>query len=164
MNQMQLQTVWISVVGAGIVVAYALLAAVQILVLNPLAATPGLTLGQIRSQMSSAQESLHPTFVLSFLGVGVVLATGIALLSIVRRAHPVVPAGAFLYLLMFGAPGYFVASFGAGMALADTFGISGGDYSPWARPLYAVSALAGLVLIIGVVVGAIRRRPTAATR
>ncbi|MEV8249586.1 hypothetical protein AB0O87_01515 [Microbacterium sp. NPDC076768] len=50
------------------------------------------------------------------------------------------------------------------MALADTFGISGGDYSPWAWPLYAVSALAGLVLIIGVVVGAIRRRPTAATR
>lgn len=64
----------------------------------------------------------------------------------------------FLALLMLGAVGYFVASFGAGMALADTFGISGADYSPWARPLYVVSALAAVAIVVGGAVAVARSR------
>ena len=54
---------------------------------------------------------------------------------------------AYLVLLTFGAPAYFMASFGAGMGLADTYGISGADYSPWARPLYLVSLLSLLAAL-----------------
>lgn len=67
----------IAALGTLAVVAYAALAAVQILVLNPLAAVPGRT----------------------------------------------------------------------GMALADSFGISGGDHAPWALPLYIASALALVALV-----------------
>lgn len=41
-----------------------------------------------------------------------------------------------------------MASFGPGMALADTFLISGGNHSLWYLPLYAVSALAFVAVII----------------
>ncbi|QNA93729.1 MULTISPECIES: hypothetical protein [unclassified Microbacterium] len=152
-------TLWISIVGVLAVVAYATLAAVQILVLNPLAAAPGLTLAQIRFEMSEAGESLMPMPAFAILGIGVALAVGLALFAVLTRAHPLVVATGFLVLLMLGAIGYFVASFGAGMALADTFGIGGADYSPWARPLYVVSALAAIALFVGAIVTAARRRP-----
>ncbi len=41
---MRMQTLWISIVGVLAVTIYAALAAVQILVLNPLAAAPGRSL------------------------------------------------------------------------------------------------------------------------
>ena len=52
--------------------------------------------------------------------------------------------------LVAASPAYFMASFGPGMALADTYGIGGGDHSPWAWPIYVVSALAsaGLVAVV----------------
>ncbi|MFK3677769.1 hypothetical protein ACI2IP_08555 [Microbacterium sp. NPDC090218] len=163
MTRMQRRTLWISIAGVLAVTAYAALAAVQILVLNPLAAAPGLTLDEIRFEMSGAGESLGQGAVFFILGIGVASAVAVAVISILRRADPVVPAMTFLALLMFGAPGYFAASFGAGMGLADTFGISGADYSPWARPLYVVSALAAVSIVVGTIVTMMRRRPAAAT-
>ncbi|WP_236610924.1 hypothetical protein [Microbacterium sp. UCD-TDU] len=109
---MRMQTLWISIVGVLAVTIYAALAAVQILVLNPLAAA----------------------------------------------ARPLIPAMGFLVLLTLGAGGYFIASFGAGMGLADAFGIGGGDYSPWARPLYAASALSAVALVVVGVMAAVRPR------
>lgn len=161
MKRMPRHTLWISIAGVVAVTAYAALAAVQILVLNPLAAAPGLSLEQIRTEMTSANEDPAPVRSVVILGVGVVLAVGVAVVSIVARAPAVVPAMAFLALLMFGAVGYFVASFSSGMALADTFGISGADSSPWARPLYAVSVLAALSIIV-VGIAAARRGSAAA--
>ena len=163
MNRMQRRTLWISIVGVLLVTAYAALAAVQILVLNTLAAAPGLTLDEIGSAMSDAGEGLGEGAVFAILGIGVALALATAVVCIARRAHPVVPAMTFLALLMCGTIGYFVASFGAGMALADTFGISGGDYSPWAQPLYAISVLAALALVVGAIATAARRRPSVAS-
>jgi hypothetical protein len=64
-------------------------------------------------------------------------------------------------MIVLGTPAYFFASFGPGMSLADTYPISGGDHSPWARPLYAASALA-LLALVGVVVGGLRRPTTGA--
>lgn len=162
MNRTRRQALWISIVGVLAVAAYAALAAVQILVLNPLAAAPGLTLDEIRSEMSSAGEDLGQGTVFFILGIGVALAVAVAIVSMVGRADPAVTAMVFLALLMLGALGYFAASFGAGMGLADTFGIGGADYSPWARPLYAVSALAAAAIVIVAVVTVARRRPQAA--
>ncbi|PKQ36133.1 MAG: hypothetical protein CVT61_02565 [Actinobacteria bacterium HGW-Actinobacteria-11] len=158
MTRIQRRTLWISIVGVLAVLAYAVLAALQILVLNPLAAAPGLTLDEIRFAMAEAGENLGQGAVFSVLGIGVALAVAVAVVSVVRRADPVVPAMTFLALLMLGAVGYFVASFGAGMALADTFGISGADYSPWARPLYVVSALAAVAIVVGGAMAVMRSR------
>lgn len=157
-------TLWISIAGVLAVTAYAALAAVQILVLNPLAAAPGgLSLYEVRAAMSNAGESLMPQTVLGILGAGVCLGTGTAVVCVVTRAHPIVPAMTFLAVLMGGAPAYFVASFGPGMGLADTFGISGADASPWALPLYAVSALAAVGVLIGAALTSRRRGPSPAT-
>ena len=59
-----------------------------------------------------------------------------------------------LALLVLGAPAYVVASFPAGMSLADTYGISGGDHSPWASPLFATSLAA---LLLGIALAAMLR-------
>lgn len=164
MRPLRPATVWTSIAGAIVVTAYAALAATQILVLNPLAAAPGRSLDEIHVALSTAGESLMPGAVFFVLGIGVALAVGLAVVAILGRARPEPVAAVFLALLMLGAPGYFIASFGAGMSLADTFGIGGADYSPWARPLYAVSAISAVVLVAGALVGAIRRGsgPTAA--
>lgn len=60
-----------------------------------------------------------------------------------------------------GAPGYFWASFDIGMGMADTFQINGGDYSPWAGPLYALS-FAALIALIAVGASVLLRRRTPA--
>lgn len=138
---------------------YAALAAVQILILNPLAAVPGRTLVEIEAEMSSRGEDIGEAAVLIILGIGVALAVAVALVSIGMRWRPLSTASAFLALLVLGTPAYFLASFGPGMALADAFAISGADASPWALPLYAVSllAVAGLVVsVVSAVVGAAR--------
>jgi len=162
MNRMRRQTLGISIMGVLAVTAYAAFAAVQILVLNPLAAAPGLTLDEIDSEMANAGESLSKGAMFFILGIGVVLAVVVAVVSIGAGTHPLVPTIGFLVLLMLGTIGYFAASFGAGMALADTFGISGADYSPWARPLYAVSALSAVALVVVGIVRAVRQRPARA--
>ncbi|MCZ0710004.1 hypothetical protein OYT00_08340 [Microbacterium paraoxydans] len=157
-------TLWICVAGVLAVTAYAALAAVQILVLNPLAAAPGgLSLDEVRAAMSNAGESLMPQTVLGILGAGVCLGVGTAVVCLLTRAPAVVAGMTFLVLLMGGAPAYFVASFGPGMGLADTFGISGADASPWALPLYAVSALSAVGVLVGAAVTSRRRGPSPPT-
>lgn len=163
MKRMPRHTLWISIAGVLVVTAYAALAAVQILVLNPLAAAPGLTLEGIRAEMAAVNESLGHEVVFFVLGIGVALAVGVAVVSIVAKAPPIVPGMAFLAVLMFGAFAYFAASFGAGMGLADTFGISGADHSPWARPLYAISVLAAVSIIVGGIATARRSRASTAS-
>lgn len=150
MRRMPRHTLWISIAGVAVVTAYAVLAAVQILVLNPLAAAPGMSLAEIRAAMAAVDEDPGDIRALVILGIGVVLAVGVAAVSLLTLAPPIVPGLSMLALLMFGPFAYFVASFSAGMALADTFGISGADRSPWALPLVGVSAVAAvLVLVIG---------------
>ncbi|TFC73558.1 hypothetical protein E3O45_11715 [Cryobacterium sp. TMS1-20-1] len=135
--------------GFAAVAAYAIVGALQILVWNPLAAVPGATLGQIRAEMARADESLTANWVLAWGGIGIVLATVVLLVTIVRmnsRVEPVVAA--YLVLLIFAAPGHFFAGFGPGMSLADTFLVSGADHAPWGMLLYVVSAASLLALIV----------------
>ena len=112
--------------------------------------------------MSDAGEALGRPMVLGILGAGVVFAIGVAAVAIGRGAHPIVTAMCFLAVLAGGTPAYFVASFGPGMALADTFMISGADASHWSLVLYLTSVLSLLVVLIGAVVAARRADPALA--
>lgn len=132
----------VSAIGVASVALYAALAAVQILALNPLAAVPGRTLSEIRGDMSDAGETMNVGMVLGILLVGVGIALVVAAIVIRIAAPARFAALLFLIVLALGTPAYFMASFGPGMSLADTYGIGGADHSPWALPLYAVSLLA----------------------
>lgn len=137
---------------AGVVatVCYAAWAAWQILVLNPLAAAPGRTLPEIQAELARYNESLGEVAVAVILGAGVVIALGLA--KVHWNGNTRWTAASYLLLLALGTPAYWVASFGAGMALADTFGIGGADHSPWALPLYAVSAVTAVGFVLVAVV------------
>ncbi|SFS17085.1 hypothetical protein SAMN04487846_3445 [Microbacterium sp. cf046] len=138
----------ISAAGTVLVTAYAALAALQILVLNPLAAAPGIDLNQIHADMAAVGESLNAPVAVGVLGLGIGLAILLFVLIAVRRDVTRTAAMfGYLVLLAFGAPAYFIASFGAGMGLADTYMIGGADYSPWALPLYLTSLLALLAAL-----------------
>ncbi|MGX1792545.1 hypothetical protein ACWIDW_06335 [Microbacterium sp. NPDC055312] len=135
-------------VGVIAVIVYAALAALQILVLNPVAAVPGSSLAAIYAEMDAAGETMPVTMPLLILGFGVAAAIVVAVLSIRSRLEPAHSALLFLLLLVLGAPGYFVASFGPGMNLADTFMIGGGDYSRWSLVLFAVSLAAAAAAVM----------------
>ena len=157
------QTVSIAIVGVLAVTAYAALAAVQILVWTPLAAAPGLTLDQVGVELSAAGETFDPRVTLSILGIGVVLALALAVVVTTARAVPLIAAAGFLSLLVLGAPGFFVASFGPGMALADTFMISASVSLPGVRAFYLTSAVAAVLLVLGGVVSVVRARSVPAS-
>ena len=139
----------VAVLGTVLVFLYATLAAVQILVLNPLAVAPGTSLEQIHADLAQAGESLGTPFVLAFLSLGPALSV---LLMFLLARQPRVGARAtgigYAVLLAFGAPASFIASFGPGMALADTYLTSGADHSGWSSVLYGVSALALAVAVV----------------
>lgn len=141
--------VGVGVAGTIAVTAYAAWAVIHVLVLNPLAAVSGATLDQIYAEVAAVGESLSEPLVFLVMAVGPVLAV-VWLVRAVRRqdSRPLGVAVSYLVLLMLGALAYFVASFGARMALADTYAISGGDHSPWAGPLYLTSGLALLGLLV----------------
>ncbi|TQK18793.1 hypothetical protein FBY40_1282 [Microbacterium sp. SLBN-154] len=136
-------TLAISIIGTVVVTLYAAWAYIHIIVLNPLAAVPGLPLEEIWRQTELSQGSIDRFVVPAILAVGPVLALILLVLGqILLRNEPEWVVVGYLGILVLGAPAEFVASFSPGMNLADTFAISGADYSPWAAPLMATSALA----------------------
>ncbi|WP_294981511.1 hypothetical protein [uncultured Microbacterium sp.] len=144
--------------GTAVVAVYAAWAAIHILIVNPLAAMPGHTVGEIHDTMTAAKQWSGPLRVYITLAIGPVLAIA-ALIITVRRSDLSVASivSVYLTLIVLGAPGYFWASFDIGMGMADTFQINGGDYSPWAAPLYALS-FATLVALIAVGASDLLRR------
>ncbi|MGF9648885.1 hypothetical protein AAIH32_12970 [Pseudarthrobacter oxydans] len=127
--------------------AYSVVGAYQILVWNPLAAVPGATLHEIYAAMDRANESLSAPTVFVWAGMGTLLAVAVLIAtlrqSISRKAAVVL----YLLLLVMGAPTHMMASFPAGMGIADAFAISGGDHAPWGAALYTVSVVAFLALV-----------------
>lgn len=109
--------------------AYALLAAVQILVWNPLAAVPGVGLDQIFAEVAAAGESMGAGMVIAFLAVGPLAALAL-LVGVGRRPdrRACVVGILFLVLLALGTPAHFWANFGPAVALADTYFVSGRDH------------------------------------
>ena len=139
-----------SIVGFLLVVAYSIAGGLQILVWNPLAAAPGATLEEIRADMAQANESLAAPLVISWVIIGVVLATTVLIGGLMQRISAKGAALLSLLLLVLAAPSHWFVAFPAGMGIADTFAAHGGDHAPWGTVLYAVSAvaLAALVLIL----------------
>jgi hypothetical protein len=133
----------VCLVGSVVIIAYAVLALIQILVLNPQAAVPGMSLDEIWQEVFRSQGIADPFVVTLVLALGPLLAIGLTVCAMVwLRRRPWVVVACFLALLVLGTPAYVVASFSPGMNLADTFGIDGADYSPWAEPLFVTSAIA----------------------
>ena len=135
-------------VGTALVVAYALVGSLQVLVWNPLAAVPGLTLPEIHAELDRVGQSFSATRVILWAVLGVSVATLLAA-STLRPNGLALSHVAFAYslLLVGGAPSLFCVAFLPGMQLADGFGTAGGDHSPWARPLFSTSFLAMIVAI-----------------
>ncbi|WP_069386496.1 hypothetical protein [Cellulosimicrobium cellulans] len=140
-------------VGLVAVLGYALVGALQTLVWNPLAAVPGATLGEIHAELAQADESLSAPLVLGWALVGTLLAAAVLRAawqgSVVRVLEVVVLD---LLILVAAVPSHWFASFPAGMGIADAFGTTGAQHAPWGMVLYAVSAVALLVLVAGLLV------------
>ena len=162
MSDQRCATVTVTIVGALAVIAYAVWGALHILVVNPLAAVPDSTLGGIYAAMEAAGESFSIGAVIGILAIGPALAIAAAVVCIANRVPSIVAASGPLALLVLGAPGYFIASFAPGMALADSFMISGGSHSPGDQPLYAVSAVTAIGVIALAIAAAVRARPAGA--
>lgn len=142
-------------VGFGLIACYAVVGALQILVWNPLAAVPGSTLTEIRAQLAGVNESTGTALVVVWAATGILLGAGVLVAALRRNISAVGATRLPLAIIVLGAPSMMIASFPAGMGLADTFGISGGDHAPWGALLYLVSAVA-LILLAFVLV---RARP-----
>ncbi|KQR86451.1 hypothetical protein [Microbacterium sp. Leaf179] len=161
----RLPTLIAALSGVVAVCAYAGVALLQILVWNPEAARPGLTAAQVWAEVGAANQGPPGAFVVGVIAIGPLFALVLALLFVLTGAGVWSTIAGYLGLLFAGMPGYFVASFGPGMGLADTYLISGGDFSPGRLPLYAVSALsvvALLALFVGAAVRSERERRTLA--
>lgn len=154
----------VCLVGSILIIAYTVLALVQILVLNPQAAVPGMPLDEIWREVFRSKGNADPLVVTVVLALGPLLTIGLTVCAIVwlRRRLWVVVA-CFLALLVLGTPAYVVASFSPGMNLADTFGIDGADYSPWALPLFMTSAIALVLLGVAAIVRAVGHRAPRST-
>ncbi|GAA4070231.1 hypothetical protein GCM10023065_24690 [Microbacterium laevaniformans] len=165
MDAHQRRNLALAVAGTVLVVAYAAWAAVHVLIVNPLAAMPGYTVGEIHDAMTAAGQWSGPLRVYITLAIGPLLAIAALIVTVRRRDLSITSvASVYLALIVLGAPGYFWAAFDIGMGMADTFQINGGDYSPWAGPLYALSFAALVALIAVGALVLLRRRTPAAGR
>ncbi|WHP59000.1 hypothetical protein QMY03_19080 [Arthrobacter sp. KFRI-F3372] len=142
----QWSATWLGLAGYTLVLGYVVTGVFQVLVWNPLAAVPGATLDEIHAAMERANESLSAPTVLVWAATGTVLAAGVLIATLRRSISGKTAAVLYLLLLALAAPALMMASFPAGMGLADTFAISGGDHAPWGGALYTVSAVAFLAL------------------
>lgn len=146
-------------IGVVAIAAYATAGALHTLVWNPLAAAPGRSLEEVHAALARADESLGEPAVLAWAIIGVVLAAAVLLLAVLLPTMPPpVVLATDLWLLALAAPAHMFVAFGAGMSLADTFGIGGGDHAPGGALLYGISAAALLTLLALGVRSAVRAR------
>lgn len=105
--------------------------------------------------MSGANVSGGTPLVAVWALTGILLGAGVLVAALRRKISAAGATRLPLAIIVLGAPSLMIASSPAGMGLADTFGISGGDHAPWGALLYLVSAVA-LILLAFVLV---RARP-----
>jgi hypothetical protein len=147
-NVRERRAVSAALAGSGVLTAYSIAGAYQILVWNPLAAVPGATLPEIYAALDSAGETLGAPRVIAWSAVGVALAVVGLIGTILERAPRArqIIAG-YLALLVLAAPSHMFVAFTGGMGIADAFATSGGDHAPWGGVLYLASGLALLALL-----------------
>lgn len=148
----------VGLIGAAAVLAYAVFAALQIQVLNPLATVPGSTLKEIHAAVEQRQsaDTMGWGLMIVTLLIGPLIAVAVATMAARGRLRAWTVLMALLALLALGSPGYFMASFPAGMTLADTFMVDGADHAPWANILHAISLLSVVALAVVVISRAVR--------
>lgn len=145
----------IGVVGTLVVALYAGLLALNALVLDPLGAVPGQSLGAIYRHLDAQgyQVRTDTVIVIVVAAVGVVLAAGLSVLLLITRATAHVMAAVLLAVVAFGARAAFWSGFALGMDVADGYGIGGGDHTIWAGVLYVTSLVALIAVPVVLVVG-----------
>ena len=153
----------ISLLGGAAVLAYAIFAALQIQVLNPLATVPGSTLQEIHAAVGQTADTMGWGLMIVILLIGPLLAVVVAIFTVRGRLSAGTALMIMLALLALGTPAYFMASFPAGMTLADTFGVGGADHAPWADILHAISLLAVVALALVGISRGVRAAKTPAT-
>ncbi len=139
---------WLAIAGWLANVTYCVIGALHILVWNPLASAPLRTLSEIRGDLAAAGESLGTPWVAAWALWQVGIASAILLVALLSRWPRRRTASAHLAVLALGAIGLAFASFPAGMSLADTYYIRGGDHAPAGAVLYLVSASALIALLV----------------
>lgn len=141
-------SIYAALVGFVLLAGYAAVGILQVLVWNPLAAVPGATLDEIRADMERANETLGAPLVLTWAVAGALLAAAVVVATLLRPTTVKNAIVLDLLLLVLAAPSHWIASFPAGMGIADAFGLSGEDHAPWGRVLYATSAVALVALAL----------------
>ncbi|WIB77233.1 hypothetical protein DEJ28_16565 [Curtobacterium sp. MCPF17_002] len=154
----------VAVVGVVVVTLYAVLLAVQQLVLDPLAAVPGTSLGAIHAHLERQGFDVRGDVVAVIVtaAIGVALAIVVATTTLWKHVEPHFVAAWMLGIIAAGAVPFFFAGFQLGMDVADGYGVSGGAHTVWAGVLFVTSAIA-LVAIPVVLVFGERRRALRAT-
>lgn len=142
---------------AGLIALAVVLSALQIWVVNPLAAAPdGRSLGDVYADLGAAGELSGQWFGAVMHVAGLVAAGVLAWFTLDRYevGRPTLAVAGGM-LLALSAPAYWLASFGMGMGLADTYGIGGGDHSRLSWAVYLLAIL-GLAVIVREIVGGLR--------
>lgn len=152
----------IGLVLAGLIALAVVLSALQIWVANPLAAAPdGRGLGEVYADLGSAGEMSGQWFGVLMHVAGLAAAGILAWFSIDRyEVSRSVLAAAGGMLLALAAPAYWLASFGMGMGLADTYGIGGADHSRLSWAVYLL-ALVGVAVLVRELLAGRRAAPAA---
>ncbi|MFE5308557.1 hypothetical protein [Isoptericola sp. NPDC056605] len=150
---------WWLPLGPALVACYATVMVLTILVLEPLAAMPGMTQAEIFGTLAAAGWTVvgNVPFLVAWAALGVGLSVAGCAVALRRRVAPDTAVTWQLAVLALGAPAYFWGSFGMGMNLADTFMITGGDHSAVPPVLYAVSGGALVALVVLQVPRVVRR-------
>lgn len=139
------------------VVAYAVFGAI---IANNWAVTAasGVSLDETIAAMAKAHQPYSPVPGYVFLGLGVALAVGWALLALRRRSTPTwLVIALWALILTAGAAAYFLASFSNMMSVGDTFPLwNHAAALRFEAVLYLVSSVAGIVLFTVVTIALIR--------
>ncbi|WP_248704054.1 hypothetical protein [Curtobacterium sp. MWU13-2055] len=149
----------VGVVGTLVVTLYAGLLALNALVLDPLGAVPGQSLGAIYGHLDAQGYRVRTDVVavLVIAAVGIALAVTVLIVTLVRRTTAHVAAAWLLAIVAAGAVQVFGSGFKLGMDVADGYGIGGEDHTIWAGVLYVTSLVALLAIPVVLVVGERRR-------
>ncbi|WP_146070329.1 hypothetical protein [Arthrobacter sp. GMC3] len=143
-----------------VIVAVVVIGTLHIVLWNPLAKVPGMSLDEIHSRMAVAGESPGNLMMFLWVGFSLFLAAALVLACALPRmagfftARRIVVAG----LVGIGITCFFhsFAGFSMGMSLADTFDVSGGDSAP-SGPVVAVLGLLAAVAALLLAVVPVRR-------
>lgn len=128
----------------------------HITVWNPLAKMPGMTLDEIYAAMEAANQGTGASLIVAWAAFWSLAAIALPVLCLVPRLDRVLSTRRILVigLLVVGGTVFFqwVAGFGMGMSMADTFMTSGGD----AAPTGAVLTIFGQVALVAALLVGLR--------